>query len=104
MGITPFNESAYKIINKINNTNMKDITLFLTEQLNLNVNESNESIKDEKSFREYAEAKLKEIHGDDYDEAKAKEMIDGILSDNKELVEKEDWGALVGILNKGAVK
>lgn len=83
---------------------MKDITLFLTEQLNLNVNEGNESIKDEKSFREYAEAKLKEIHGDDYDEAKAKEMIDGILSDNKELVEKDDWGALVGILNKGVVK
>ena len=65
---------------------MKDITLFLTEQLNLN--EANETIKDEKSFREYAEAKLKEIHGDDYNEAEAKEMIDGILSDNKELVEK----------------
>lgn len=81
---------------------MKDITKFLFEQLN--VNEGNESIKDEKSFREYAEAKLKEIHGDDYDEAEAKKMIDGILSDNKELIEKGDWGTLVGILNKGVVK
>ena len=81
---------------------MKDITLFLTEQLN--VKESNETIKDEKSFREYAEAKLKEIHGDDYDEAEAKKTIDGILEDNKELVEKGDWGALVGVLNKGVVK
>lgn len=81
---------------------MKDITLFLTEQLN--VKESNETIKDEKSFREYAEAKLKEVHGDEYDEAKAKEMIDGILEDNKELVEKGDWGALVGVLNNGVVK
>lgn len=81
---------------------MKDITKFLFEQLN--VNEANESIKDEKSFREYAEAKLKEVHGDKYDEAKAKEMIDGILEDNKELVEKGDWGALVGVLNNGVVK
>lgn len=81
---------------------MKDITKFLFEQLN--VNEANETIKDEKSFREYAEAKLKEIHGEDYDETKAKETIDGILEDNKELVEKGDWGALVGILNKGVIK
>ena len=81
---------------------MKDITKFLFEQLN--VNEANETIKDEKAFREYAEAKLKEIYGEDYDEAKAKETIDGILEDNKELVEKEDWGALVGVLNKGIVK
>ena len=81
---------------------MKDITKFLFEQLN--VNEANETVKDEKSFREYAEAKLKEVHGEDYDEAKAKENFDGILEDNKELVEKGDWGALVGILNKGVVK
>lgn len=81
---------------------MKDITKFLFEQLN--VNEANETVKDEKSFREYAEAKLKEIHGEDYDGAKAKETIDGILEDNKELVEKGDWGTLVGVLNKGVVK
>lgn len=81
---------------------MKDITLFLTEQLN--VNEAHESIKDEKSFREYAEAKLKEIHGDDYNEDEAKKTIDGILNDNKELVDKGDWGALVGVLNKGVIK
>ena len=81
---------------------MKDITKFLFEQLN--VNEANETIKDEKSFREYAEAKLKEIFGDEYDEAKAEEMIDGILEDNKELVDAGDWGALVGVLNKGVAK
>ena len=81
---------------------MKDITKFLFEQLN--VNEANETIKDEKSFREYAEAKLKEVHGEDYDEAEAKKTIDGILEDNKELVDKGDWGALVGVLNKGVIK
>lgn len=88
---------------------MKDITLFLTEQLaeqvqndSATVNEA--EIKDEKAYREYAHAKLKEVFGDDYDEAKADEMVDGILKDNKELVDKGDWGALVGVLNKGVAK
>lgn len=88
---------------------MKDITVFLTEQLEEQVVETpatlNEAeIKDEKAFREYAHAKLKEAFGDEYDEAKANEMIDGILEDNKELVDKGDWGAIVGVLNKGMVK
>lgn len=39
-----------------------------------------EEIKDEKSFRQYAEKMLKKAHGEDYDADKAKEMIDGILS------------------------
>ena len=44
--------------------------------------------------------KFEEVFGDDLDEKQMKETIDGILKDNKELVEKEDWGSLVGILNK----
>ncbi len=84
---------------------MRDITEFLNEQLENQAANLNEAeVKNEKEFREYAEKKLKEVHGDDYDEAKAKEMIDGILEDNKELVEKDDWGALVGVLNKGVAK
>ena len=59
-----------------------------------------ESIKDEKSFRDYAENKFKEVFGDDLDEKKMKETIDGILNDNKESVEAGEWGKLVGILNK----
>ena len=78
----------------------------LKEELNIkqepNVNEG--KVTDEKSFRELAESKLKEAFGDEYDKDKAKEMVDGILEDNKELVEKEDWGALVGILEKGISK
>jgi len=61
-------------------------------------------IKDEKAFREYAHKKLEEVFGEEYDEDKADEMVDGILDDNKELVEKGDWGALVGVLNKGVAK
>lgn len=59
-----------------------------------------ESIKDEKSFRDYAENKFKEVFGDKLDEKKMKETIDGILNDNKDAVDADDWGELVGILNK----
>lgn len=84
---------------------MKDITLFLKEQMSNQIADLNEAeIKDEKAFREYAEAKLKEAFGDDYDEDKANDMIDGILKDHKDLVDKDDWGALIGILNKGVAK
>ena len=84
---------------------MKDISIFLNEELNSNIpNIVEGEIKDEKAFREYAEAKLKEVFGDKYDEKKANDMVDGILKDNKELVDKDDWGALIGILNKGCAK
>ena len=86
---------------------MKSLVEFMNEsyQEELHIESINEGkVTDEKSFRELATAKLKEAHGDDYDEAEAKKMIDGILEDNKELVEKGDWGALVGILEKGMVK
>lgn len=86
---------------------MKNLVDFLNEHLesisSLQLNE-NETITDEKSFREYAEAKLKEIHGEDYNEEEAKEMIDGILSDYADDVKTGDWGKLVGVLNKGVVK
>ena len=75
---------------------MKNLTEYLKESLY----EAEETIKDEKSFREAAEAKFKEVFKDDLDEDKMKETIDGLLKDNKELVEAGDWGALIGILNK----
>lgn len=84
------------------NESFKDELNKNTNVVEQNLNEG--EIKDEKAFREYAEKKLKEEHKEDYDEKKAKETIDGILADNKELVDKGDWGALVGILNKGTVK
>lgn len=79
---------------------MKDITTFLNECLN----ESEKTIKDEKSFREAAEAKFKEVFGDDLDEDKMKETIDGLLKDNEELVKKGEWGELIGMLNKSFAK
>ena len=64
------------------------------------ISESEKSIKSEKDFREYAETKFKKVFGDDLDEDKMKETIDGILKDYKEDAEKGSWGKLVGVLNK----
>lgn len=62
--------------------------------------EAEKSISDEKSFREYAENKFKNVFGDKLDEQKMNDTIDGILKDHKEDADKGDWGKLVGILNK----
>ena len=59
-----------------------------------------ETIKDEKSFRDYAKNKFEEVFGDELDEKKMKETIDGLLEDNKDLVDAGEWGELVGMLNK----
>ena len=78
---------------------MKNLTAYINEQLNeANITEG--KITDEKSFREMAEAKFKEVFGDELDEDKMNTTIDGILNDNKDLVDADDWGSLIGILNK----
>ena len=84
---------------------MKNISDFLNECLDSEVNsnniqEANETIKDEKSFREAARAKFEEVFGDELDEDKMNKTIDGLLDDNKDLVEKGEWGELIGMLNK----
>ena len=84
---------------------MKNISDFLNECLDSEVNsnniqEANETIKDEKSFREAARAKFEEVFGDELDEDKMNKTIDGLLEDNKDLVEKGEWGELIGMLNK----
>ena len=78
---------------------MKSLKDSILESLQ-NIQEAEESIKSEKDFRDYAENKFKEVFADDLDEDEMNEIIDGILNDNKELVDKDDWGSLVGILNK----
>lgn len=54
---------------------------------------SEKEIKDDAEFKEYATAILKDAHGDKFDEAKAKEVIDGLLSKYS-----GDYGAMVGAL------
>ena len=82
---------------------MKSLKDFLNEMLESNeqvIEEGKETIKSEKDFREAARAKFEEVFGDELDEDKMNETIDGILKDNADLVEKEDWAELIGILNQ----
>jgi type I restriction-modification system DNA methylase subunit len=88
---------------------MKNLVEFMNESLQEEaqiqsqeeqLNEGEESIKDEKSFRDYAENKFKEVFGDELDEDEMKETIDGILKDYEKEAEEGDWGVLVGVLNK----
>jgi hypothetical protein len=84
---------------------MKNLVEFMNESLQeVNVNESEETIKDEKSFRDYAENKFKEVFGDELDEDEMNETIDGIIDDNQDAIKEGDWGKLVGILNKSFAK
>ena len=76
---------------------MKNISEFLNECL---VVEAEGTIKSEKDFRDYAENKFKEVFGDELDEQEMNDTIDGLLNDNKDLVDAGEWGELVGMLNK----
>lgn len=82
---------------------MKTLVEFLNESfetVNPNITEAKETIKDEKSFREAARAKFEEVFGDELDEDKMNKTIDGLLEDNKDLVDAGEWGELIGMLNK----
>lgn len=82
---------------------MKTLVEFLNESfetVNPNITEAKETIKDEKSFREAARAKFEEVFGDELDEDKMNKTIDGLLKDNKDLVDAGEWGELIGMLNK----
>jgi hypothetical protein len=56
-----------------------------------------EEINNDDEFRAYAETVLKKMHGSEYDANKAKEVINGLLSKK----DGNDYGAIVGMLNKG---
>lgn len=78
---------------------MKSINEYLNEQLGRLV-EAEETITNEKEFREAARKKFEEVFGDELDEEKMKDTINGLLEDNPDLVEKGEWGELIGMLNK----
>ena len=79
---------------------MKHINDFLYESIT-SVNESEDKIKSEKDFKEYAEKKFKEVFKDDLDEDKMNGVIDGILKKYKDDADKSNWAKLIGVLNKG---
>lgn len=65
------------------------------------VKEAEAEVKDEKGFREYAENVLKQAHGDDYDQAIADKVINGIVD---KVGKDGDWGQAIGRLTSGLGK
>ncbi|MCK9574549.1 MAG: hypothetical protein WC979_01445 [Candidatus Pacearchaeota archaeon] len=55
-------------------------------------------IKTDEEFKSWAEEKLKKMHGDKYDQAKADETITGLLK--KKSDDDLDYGSIIGMLNK----
>lgn len=56
-------------------------------------------ITTDEQFAEFVKAKYKKAFGEDYDEKKAQAVIDGLLKKKKS--DDLDYGALVGMVNKG---
>jgi hypothetical protein len=83
---------------------MKTLRDYINEQLNtvedITIVEAEESIKSEEDFRAAAKAKFEEVFGDELDEDKMNETIEGLLKDNEDLVKDGKWGELIGMLNK----
>ena len=75
---------------------MKNITIFLYE----NLNEAEETIKSEKDLRAVMKAKFEKVFGDDLDEDKMNEIIDGFWEDHKKEIEEGKFGELIGEFNK----
>ena len=73
-----------------------EIDKILNESRKVKINEK--EIKTDDEFKEWAETKLKAMHGDDFDEDTATETIDGLLKKKED--DDLDYGAIVGMLNK----
>ena len=87
-------------INEMLNENRANEMLNTTEEVKDDEAVENEGeIKSEEDFRAAAKAKFEEAFGDDLDESKMNDTIEGILNDNKELVDAGVWGEFIGILN-----
>ena len=76
---------------------MKCLVDFLNESF---IIEGEETITNEKEFRAAAKKKFETVFGDELDEKRMKFTIDGLLKNNQDLVEKGEWGELIGMLNK----
>ena len=93
-------KSQGRVTNARDEDHLENLIRIYKEMGGKNIKESAEvneaEINNEEEFRAYAEEVLKKAHGEDYDEAKAKEAIDGILAKAD-----GDFGAAVGMLTSG---
>ena len=79
---------------EISGANVGDVQTMLAKAFGIKESVVNEAeIKSDEEFQEYAFTILKKAFGDDFDEAKGQEIVDGILSKSD-----GDYGAAVGML------
>jgi hypothetical protein len=89
-------EKQGRVTNARDEEHLQNLIRIYKEMGGKNIKESvvNEAeIKSDEEFQEYAFTVLKKAFGDDFDEAKAQEVIDGLTSKYG-----EDYGAMVGAL------
>ena len=70
-----------------------EVYVELVKRLKLQESVNEAEVKSDEDFKEYAETVLKKAFGEDYDENKAGEVIDGLISKYS-----GDYGAMVGAL------
>ena len=87
--VTPHQKITKVVPDEANDVSEDGIEIPLVKEANIN----EEDITSDDQFKEYAIAVLKKAFGDDYDEAKATEVIDGLISKHD-----GDYGAMIGAL------
>lgn len=70
------------------------------DDVKVDEDEDSGKVESKDDFIKYAENKFKEVFGDKLDKKRMDFTIKGLLDDNKDLVDNNDWGTLVGKLNK----
>jgi len=85
------NDLYDKLGDLVKTLKVKDVTLVFESVNESTITEA--EIKSDEEFQEYAFTVLKKAFGDDFDEAKAQEVVDGILKKCD-----GDYGACVGML------
>lgn len=70
------------------------------DDVKVDEDEDSGKVESKDDFIAYAENKFKEVFGDKLDKDRMEFTIKGLLDDNKDLVDDNNWGELIGMLNK----
>ena len=87
-------DGEFKITSIYSEKGSKYVNLYVESANTVEAPKVNEAeVKSDEDFKEYAFAVLQKAFGDDFDEAKAQEVVDGLLSKHG-----EEYGAAIGAL------
>lgn len=99
-GVTDLNEldeeQRVSFFDQLRSTGVNEDINYMIDRLQEAYAINEADVKSDEEFKEYAFSVLKKAFGDDFDEAKAQETVDGILGKAD-----GDYGAAVGMLTSG---